>query len=65
MNFSLVSQIKSYTSQFESERAPVNRESLEDLLKRRFFYTPAFEIYNGVARARACVPSDTSAVLSF
>lgn len=26
-----------------------NRGKLEDLLKRRFFYTPAFEIYGGVA----------------
>ncbi|KAI3406408.2 GRS1 [Candida oxycetoniae] len=28
---------------------PFSRESLEQLLKRRFFYAPSFEIYGGVA----------------
>jgi len=40
--------IKSYTKQFASEKADIDREAVEDLLKRRFFYTPSFEIYNGV-----------------
>ncbi len=26
-----------------------NRKLLEDLLKRRFYYAPAFDLYNGVA----------------
>lgn len=28
---------------------PFNRDSLEQILKRRFFYAPAFEIYGGVS----------------
>jgi glycyl-tRNA synthetase len=48
LNLVLCFQIKGFTSKFEVERADVNREALEDLLKRRFFYAPAFDIYNGV-----------------
>jgi glycyl-tRNA synthetase len=29
--------------------APFDRAALESLMKRRYFYTPAFEIYGGVA----------------
>ncbi|CAI5757904.1 unnamed protein product [Candida verbasci] len=33
----------------KSTNIPFSRESLESLLKRRFFYAPSFEIYGGVA----------------
>lgn len=31
----------------QASDAPINREAVEQLLKKRFFYAPAFEIYSG------------------
>jgi len=28
---------------------PINRAGIEEMLTRRFFFRPSFEIYNGVA----------------
>ena len=36
--------------QLSPKQAQIDRSGLEDLLKRRFFYTPSFSIYGGICR---------------
>jgi hypothetical protein len=44
--------IKAFTKQFASEKLDINRDALEDLLRRRLFFVNSFEIYGGEREKR-------------
>lgn len=45
----LKAKLEEASEKKEKEKNPFNRSAIEDVLQRKFFYRPAFDIYGGVA----------------